>query len=231
MKNKRNIECLLKKLNINKENIDINIFEESLTHSSYKNENKNINFDYERLEILGDSIVQKIVTEYLYDKYPNYNESDITSDRKFIVQAAAMKKAAVELDLINHCFLGKGLNLEKDTDNIKSDLFESIVGAIYLTVGENKCKELVSNTIIKYYFNKELEDLKDYKSIIQEIFQSSNISKNNKKNSIIYTHILEKDKFIATLSYKGVDYGKGEGKTKKEAEKFAAKDAYSKHQK
>ena len=149
-KNRKEIKLLLSLLKIDC-NVKIDTFIEALTHKSYRNVNINVKKDYDRLEILGDSIVQKIVTEYLFENYPKKNEADITDDRKLIVQSETMKRATNQLELIDYAFLGNGVNHDKDTDNIKSDLFESLIGAVYLECGEEKCKEIVIMTIIDYF--------------------------------------------------------------------------------
>ncbi|MGL4647162.1 MAG: ribonuclease III [Mycoplasmoidaceae bacterium] len=227
-RNKREPLIKLKEqLNLDKfDKSDIKLFEEAFTHSSYKNENKHAK-DYERLEILGDAIVQKIVTELLYHQYPHYSEKDITEARKKIVPRETMAHAANELNLINYAFLGRGINLTKDaeTKTIKSDLFESLIGAIYLTNGEDQCTTLIKQTIMQY----QIDEIEDYKTKIQEIFQSSQVSKNNKNKSIFYKSEEKDGQFIATLYYKKIEYGVGTGKTKKKAEQNAAKAALLKY--
>lgn len=227
-KNRKEIKLLLSLLKIDC-NVKIDTFIEALTHKSYRNENINVKKDYDRLEILGDSIVQKIVTEYLFENYPKKNEADITDDRKLIVQSETMKRATNQLELIDYAFLGNGVNHDKDTDNIKSDLFESLIGAVYLECGEEKCKEIVIMTIIDYFLKDDLNSSIDFKSKFQELIQSKESNKNNKSNYIFYKSIEESNNFKVTLIVKNVVYGEGNGKTKKSAEQEAAKDALSKY--
>ncbi|MGL5591655.1 MAG: ribonuclease III [Mycoplasmoidaceae bacterium] len=227
-KNRKEIKLLLSNLEI-ENNVKIETFIEAMTHKSFRNENPNIKKDFERLEILGDSIVQKIVTEYLFIKYPEKNEANITDDRKSIVRTETMKRAANQLELIEYAFLGNGINSENDTNNIRPDLFESLIGAVYLECGEDKCKEILEKTIINYYLKKELDSSTDYKSKFQELIQSKESSKKNKSNYIYYKAIEENNNFKVTLIVKGVTYGVGSGKTKKSAEQAAAKDALDKY--
>ncbi len=223
---------LLNKLNIKYHNKEIYL--EALTHSSFIHEynkvhNKKIN-NYERLEILGDSVVGKIVTEYFYKKYPDFNEEDINNAKKIIVQNSTMVKASEELHLLDYARLGNGIDLIKGTNKIKEDIFESFIGALYLDQGEQACDDLIKKTIIKYYLNNELDSSTDYKSRIQEIFQSNEYRHGDKKENKIDYHTtpLPDGRFISTLGFNEIIYGKGTGKTKKQAEQQAAKDAWNK---
>ena len=140
-----------------------------------------------------------------------------------------MKRATNQLELIDYAFLGNGVDHEKGTDNIKSDLFESLIGAVYLECGEEKCKEIVIMTIIDYFLKDDLNSSIDFKSKFQELIQSKESNKNNKSNYIFYKSIEESNNFKVTLIVKNVVYGEGNGKTKKSAEQEAAKDALSKY--
>ena len=238
MKNNKslNIKNLLDNLKIKYRKIDI--YTEALTHSSYANEhsvnsNKKIKH-YERLEILGDAIVDKIVTEYFFKRYPDYTEAKINDIRKIIVQKDTMIKASDELDLISYTRLGNGVDRKTGLDRIKSNIFESFIGAIYIDQdNEKECFNIVKNTLIKYYEQNELdENVIDYKTQIQEILQS-NESKNKRKNNAIFYRLVESsdtnDYFKVELIYGKVIYGVGEGRTKKRAEQDAAKHAIEKY--
>lgn len=228
----KNIKELLKTQNI--ETNKLELYEEALTHSSYVNEHNKLNDkpirNYERLEILGDSIVGKIVTEYFYKKYQDYTEEQINDAKKRIVQNASMVKASEELDLINYTRLGNGVDIKNGTNKIKEDIFEAFIGALYLDQGESFCFELIKKTIIKYYLNNEIDKTIDYKTKIQEIFQSKEFRHgDNKMNKIIYHFKTEKDgMFEAHLIFNDITYGIGQGKSKKAAEQEAAKDAWNK---
>ncbi len=202
------------------------LYIEALTHGSYANESEDNVKNYQRLEILGDAIVQKLITEYFYKKYPEFSDADISSVRKKLVQSSTMIKASNELDLISYALLGKGINIEKDTKKIREDIFESFIGAIYLDQGENKCFQILNRTLIKYFLKNELNDVNDYKSTLQEFFQTN---EGFTKNKIQYKLISNDNNiFIVELVFNEITYGVGEGKTKKEAEQNAAKNALSK---
>lgn len=223
----KDINELLRKCGISSKNK--NLYIEALTHGSYANESGNTKRNYQRLEILGDAIVQKIITEYFYKRYSNFSDVDINDVRKKLVQSNTMIKASNELELINYAFLGKGVNIEKDTKKIREDIFESFIGAVYLDQGEEKCSQILKRTLIKYFLNNELNEVTDYKSILQEILQAN---EGFKKNKIQYKLISEKNNiFKMEVTFNEIRYGVGEGKTKKEAEQNAAKDAWNKYQK
>lgn len=222
------IESLLRRLGIKTKNKHYYI--EALTHNSYKNENRNINYTYQRLEFLGDVIISKIISCYLF--YKKLDEQEMTEVRKMLVSSATLKRASDELDLINYAFLGKGVNIETDTAKIREDIFESLMGAIYLDLGEIKVYEILKSTLIKYYESNRLNNVIDYKSKIQEIFQSGIATDKKVKNKILYFHTkLENKKFKSTLSFNNVIYGVGIGNTKHEADINAARMAYEKYQK
>lgn len=218
---RQKIISLIKKLNIIAK--DINLYFEAMTHNSYNNEHK-LGFTYQRLEFLGDAIISKIISCYLF--YLKYDEQKMTEIRKMIVSGKTLKRASEDLGLIQHAFLGKGINSLTDTCKIKEDLFESLIGAIYIDQGELKVFEILKQTIIKYYKDDDLHDNIDYKTKIQEIFQK-NHTPTNKKNKIYYESKKRSDNsFETTLLFNNIKYGRGIGKTIKEAEMNAAKEAY-----
>ncbi|MCF0217980.1 MAG: ribonuclease III [Malacoplasma sp.] len=219
------IRNLLKQFDIFPKNYKYYV--EALTHNSYNNEKK-VGYTYQRLEFLGDALIQKLISVFLF-KNQNLDEQQMTEIRKNLVKTETFRKASEELNLINYAFIGKGINLEKDTLKIKCDLFESIAGAIFLDLGEDAVFKFLENTILKYYYNNELVDPIDYKSRIQELFQS-NISSRLKKAHICYQTVeLEDGSFKAVLHFDNIVYGTGSGKTKKDAQKAAAKMAYEKY--
>lgn len=222
---KKSVEHLLKTLNITHTK-NIKLYTEALTHNSYNNEKK-VGYTYQKLEFLGDSIISKLISEFLF--YQDKNEQEMTEIRKNLVNSDIFRKASDDLGLLDYAFIGKGVNLDKDTKNIKTDLFESIAGAIYLDKGEVKVWEYLKKTIIKYYESNLLVDAIDYKSRIQELLQSNIANKKQKKNHLYYNTIeINKNCFKAALVCNEIVYGTGIGKTKKEAQKNAAKQAYEK---
>ncbi len=219
---------LLKKLNIKTNRI--HLYAEALTHNSYNNE-KRVGYTYQRLEFLGDAIISKLVSVFLFQyKNKKLNEQEMTEIRKNLVNSEIFKKASEELDLISYAFIGKGIDLEKDTRKIKTDLFESIAGAIFIDKGEQEVLNFLEKTIFKYFYSGEFNSV-DYKSIVQELFQSNISSGKKRKSSTVHynTCELKNGLFQSSLVYDEIVYGIGCGKTKKEAEKNAAKQTYEKY--
>ncbi len=144
--------------------VNINYFKSALTHKSTSTDN------YERLEILGDSILQILITEILYFKFPSYTEGQITVSRQNLVNSNNLAKIFKSLELepifnkINPKFI-KG--------NIYADLFESIIGAVYLDSNFEQVKKIVSNIFLPLVSNNILE--KDSKTILQEYLHSKKI--------------------------------------------------------
>lgn len=212
----------LEKFNIKPRNKEI--YETALTHSSYANENNTES--YERLEFLGDTILELIVSEYLY-KNTNFEEGGLSKARASYVCEQALVRYANDIGLIPHIKVGHG-QLNNINDAIIADVFESIIAAIYFDLGFNVVKKFIYKTIIPY-INKHTLFLGDYKSILQEMVQTD-------KKTLEYEVIKEQGpahnkKFEVLVKVDKIIYGKGIGKSKKEAEQNAAMDAINKQAK
>jgi len=204
---------------------DMNLFETAFTHTSYCNENKNTE-SYERLEFLGDKVLDFIVSEYLY-KNRHLFEGEMTKIRASHVCEDALAEYSLNSHFDEYLKLGKG---EENTGGrckkaILADSFEAFIGALYLDQGIEKAKEFVNNTVIKS-INENEELFNDYKSELQELVQTN-------KKSLEYVLTRETgpshDKeFEVNVIVENIVYGTGIGKTKKEAEQNAAKDALNK---
>jgi ribonuclease-3 len=211
-----------------KYNIDLNskLIVRAFTHSSYVNENKK-GEDYERLEFLGDKILDFIVSEYLYVS-EHLKEGEMTKIRASYVCENALYEYSKKLGFSDYLRLGKG---EESTGGrqrkaILADVFEAFLAATYLTYGISKAKEIVYDIVIKAIENKEDYYLHDYKSELQELLQSDRKA---------CEYILEKEEgpsnnrvFTSIVVMDGVVLGRGTHKSKKESEQEAAKDALSK---
>jgi ribonuclease-3 len=212
--------------------INTDLLKNSLMHSSFANENKNKKFkSNERLEFLGDAILDLIISEKIYHDYPELAEGDMTKARANIVCSATLAKCARELDLGELLFMGKG---EENTggrarDSILSDVFEALLGAIYIDGG----LEVARNFVLKQ-MERVIADavngliFLDFKTQLQEIVQSKNIGK------IVYEIIKEEGpdhnkRFYAKVEINSEISGTGVGKTKKEAEQRAAKEVIDKY--
>lgn len=197
---------------------------EAITHRTFANENK---FDKEkikynqRLEFLGDSVLSLIISDYLFKEYPNYKEGLLSKIKSSLVSSQTLSQLSKDLNLGDFILLGVGEEASggRYKENMLEDLFEAIVGAIYLDSDIGKARDF----IIKAYKDK-LDDLnisnsyKDYKTIFQEIIQ-----KKYKINPIYRTKEIENNKFKSEVYVNDKSYAVGFGKTKKESEMETAK--------
>jgi ribonuclease-3 len=197
------------------------LLETALTHSSYTNENGGE--CYERLEFLGDAVLEIVVSEYLYLNM-DLQEGGLSKIRASYVCEAALAKYAKDIDLPKYIRLGKGQNKEANVAII-ADVFESLMAVIYLDQGINAVKRLVSKVVIPY-IKKGTIFLEDAKSALQEMVQTD-------KKSLEYKVVNEtgpahERKYTIEVLVDGIIYGKGYGNSKKEAEQMAALDAINK---
>ena len=196
---------------------------EALTHSSYGNEH-NTPFN-ERLEFLGDAVIELLMSQYLYLKQTS-SEGKMTKKRAQSVCEEALVKYANKINLSDYILLGHGEELSngRHRPTIIADAFEALFGAVYLDQGYFAAYDLFDRLVIPYL--DLLDDIKDYKSTLQEYVQSF-------KNTLTYELIDEMgpahDKtYTVKVMMDGITLGIGSGKTKKEAEQNAAKEALEK---
>ena len=213
---------LLNKLNIKSNNI--NIYMQSLTHTSYANENLDSE-SYERLEFLGDAVLEIIISDYLYNE-KHLKEGTMTKMRASYVCEAACSAYAKDLELDRYIRLGSG-EVEANT-TIIADVFEAFVAALYLDKGLEFTSKLVMD-IIKKYIDDNIDFLHDYKSELQELVQTV-------RKSVTYEVINEEGpahdkRFTSQVLVDGIVMGIGKGSSKKNAEQEAAKIALSKQAK
>ena len=217
---------LLDKFNI-KPN-DISIYETAFTHTSFANENNTKS--YERLEFLGDAVLELLMSDYLYNIY-KYDEGKMTKIRAHYVCETANFEYSVKLGLDKYLKLGKGEedNGGRKSKAIVSDIFESFLGALYLDQGIEFTKQFFKDNIIPLIENHEVDFFDDYKSALQEFVQTD--KKSLKYNIVEETGPAHNRHFKAEVIIDDIVYGKGEANSKKSAEQEAAKDALSKAQK
>ncbi|MCR5685442.1 MAG: ribonuclease III [Lachnospiraceae bacterium] len=144
---------------------------EALSHTSYTNERKlEKHYSYQRLEFLGDAILEAVTSRYLYEKYPTYTEGELTRERAVMVCEETLAKCARSFNLGDYILLGVGeqKNHGNERDSILCDVFESLIGAIYLDGGILDTKEF----IVKFLLNTNNRASHDYKSMLQEEVQS-----------------------------------------------------------
>ena len=206
-------------------NIEFNnkkLIETALTHSSYSNENKNVD-NYERLEYLGDAILEMITSEYFYLNTTS-KEGEMSKIRASYVCEQALAFYAKNLGIHHYIKLGHG-QINNLNDTIIADVFEAVIGAIYLDQGFDKVKKFIYKTVVPY-IKEGKRFLMDYKTLLQELVQTD-------KKSLEYVLVDETgephDKtFTFEVRIDGIVYGRGKGKSKKIAEQNAALDAYNK---
>ncbi len=221
------INYLCEKLNYTFKNSGL--LEEALRHSSFANENKDLDLtDNERLEFLGDAVLDLAVSHILMEKFTDMKEGDLSKFRATIVNESGLYSVAVELGLGDFIFLGKGEELTngREKPSILANAVESLIGAIYLDAGFEQARE-----IIEILFSSLIDRIKphksndDYKSMLQEYTQ--NIFKILPEYSLIDEKGMPHDKtFKIALRIKGSVVAEGSGKSKKEAEQNAAREAY-----
>lgn len=210
---------ILNKLNIKVKNEEL--YNQAFTHTSYSNENEDCE-SYERLEFLGDAVLELIISDYLYNE-ESLEEGIMTKMRASYVCEEACATYSRELGFTKYIRLGSG-EIEAN-ETILADVFESFVGATYLDQGIDFTKEMVLKIITKY-MNKGTDFLHDYKSELQELVQTV-------KKSVIYETIDEKGPahdriFTCQAKVDNIIMGVGTGSSKKQAEQEAAKEALSK---
>lgn len=201
--------------------VNINLYYEAFTHTSFSNENPSFP-NYERLEFLGDAVIELIVSEYLY-KERHLEEGEMTKKRSSLVCENALARFASDLKFGEDIKLGSGEIIANNT--ILADVFEAFVAALYLDKGYDFTRDLVLSIITKYD-KMGIDFLKDYKSTLQELIQTD-------KRSIHYEIIDEKGPahnktFTCQVRVEGIVMGKGKGSSKKAAEQEAARMALDK---
>ena len=209
---------------LDKYNVKVNksLLRQALTHSSYSNEHGGKN--YERLEYLGDAVLELIVSEYFY-KNSSYEEGDMTKIRSSYVCEHALYEYSKVVGFIPNIRVGNG-QINNVNETIIADVFEAILGAIFLSNDYSVCKKYILS-IISPFIEDGVIFYADYKSALQELVQTG-------KKSLTYEVIKESgpshDKSYEVAVYvDNIVFGKGAGKSKKEAETNAAFDALKKN--
>ena len=214
---------LLDKLGIKTNNEDLYLT--ALTHTSYANENNCES--YERLEYLGDAVLEVVMSEYLYINTFD-NEGVMTKNRARYVCEDANYAYSLKLELNKYLRLGVGEEESggRNRKAIVADIFEALIGAIFLDQGFDKAKNFIYDNVISMIENNEVELDTDYKSILQELIQTD-------KRSLEYVVVEEtgpahNPTFKVVVKVDDIIYGEGVAHSKKEAEQSAACDALKK---
>ena len=207
---------------------NINLLNQALTHTSYANECKNsIIMHNERLEFLGDAVLDVIVSEYLFRQLPSLPEGELTKARAVVVCESTLARSSAELGIGEYLFLGKGEASSggRERSSILADTFEAIIGAIYMDSGfESSARFVLKQLHADLILVEHGEYFKDYKTLLQEVIQKDNDSK------VIYEIIDESGPdhhkmFKVAVLVNTKQLGSGFSKSKKEAEQHAANQA------
>ena len=201
---------------------DHSLLRRAMMHSSYTNEKHLPKFQCnERLEFLGDAVLELVSSEFLFLENPKISEGELTKTRAGMVCEPSLAFCARDLDLGNYLLLGRGEEATggRERDSITSDAMEALIGAIYIDGGFASAKEFIMKFVLNDLENRQL--FYDSKTILQETVQA------NFKEGLQYRLIDEKgpdhNKSFSSAVYIGEKrYGTGEGKTKKAAEQEAA---------
>lgn len=226
-KGKNNLISLQKNLNYKFRNEEL--LSLAMTHSSYANENKmGIVENNERLEFLGDAILNLVVSQYLYKKYPNHPEGELTKIRAKVVCESSLAYAAKKIEIGKYLLLGKGEEATggRVRESILADVAEAIVGAIYMDSDFE-----TTNTILLTNFESDIvhavakgDLFIDYKTELQEMIQKKG------KSTMEYVVVKEEGpdhnkRFYIDVVVNNESIGTGRGRNKKDAEQMAAKEA------
>jgi ribonuclease-3 len=218
-----NIEEFQEKIQI--EFNDKELLNIALTHSSFSNERKiNKRANNERLEFLGDAVLEIVVSDYLFRAYPKKPEGELTKLRASLVCEPTLAACARDISLGNYLFLSKGETLTggDDRDSILSDAFEAVIGAVYMDQGYDKAKFFIDTYLLGDVEDKVL--FYDSKTKLQEMVQS--ISKERVEYRLIKEEGPDHMKtFTVEVMLEDKLLGVGEGRSKKSAEQKAAYEA------
>ena len=206
------------------------LLRQAFTHTSYVNEHRQSNAEHnERLEFLGDAVLQLTVSEFLYRTFPERPEGQLTRMRASIVCEPSLARFAEIIDLGAHVLLGRGEEQlgGRQRQALLADLFESFVGAIYLDQGLEAVRTFLGQHMFPHIDSDGGLLVKDFKSTLQERAQHNNLG------SIEYRIAEERGpahdrEFVAEVQIGDRIYGTGVGRTKKEAEQQAAAEAWRK---
>lgn len=210
---------------------DKELLNKALTHSSYANENGlKYNDHNERLEFLGDSVLGLIVSEYIFKKYKDRHEGKLSRIRASVVCEASLAELARKIKLEKYLRIGKGEELTggRNKDSLLADATEAVIAAIYLDQGYNKAKDFVLKNLKHKIENvAKRREYIDFKSRLQEYVQRNLLS--TIKYEVVNQWGPDHDKtFEIEVYLDNIKYGLGIGKSKKEAEQMAAKNALTK---
>ena len=205
---------------------------EALTHPSLGHETRRHHFDNQRLEFLGDAVLQLIFTEWLFDHFRKFSEGQLTKMRSGLVSRDGLKMHAERLDLGQHLMMGRGEETSggRERSSALADAYEALIGAIYLDSDYVTARKIVLTEAREDLENLEVDPPgQNPKGQLQELLQA--ISQGSPVYPIMVAEGPEhRKRFVARVTWNGLHLGEGEGRSKKEAETDAARDALIKRE-
>ena len=221
------ITDLLKKLHIRYK--DLAIYEQALTHPSYNGEANTKHQDYEKLEFMGDAVLGYVTADLVYKNRPEMSEGDLTKLRSVLVSTKPLAAYARKINLDQYVRIGHSITASqvKESDKILENVFESLIGAIYLDAGLGSAYRFIKSILLKDIRSYDADNLTDYKTKLQEEIQAEH------RDAVQYVTVSQSGPahdrtFKVQVLYNEIVLGVGTGKSKKKAEEMAAKDALSK---
>ena len=206
---------------------DRSLLENALTHSSYANENKQKGeASNERLEFLGDSVLGMVVADHLFRSHPDMPEGELTRTRAALVCEESLVEVARKLELGQYLKLGRGEDAGggRKRPSIQADAVEAVIAAVYLDGGIGSARKFITSFILTHNAREQEGGIRDYKTALQELVQ--------RESGQVLSYRLTGESgpdhakvFRVEVDLNGTPAGKGEGRSKKEAEQSAAKAA------
>ncbi len=204
--------------------IDREVFENAFIHPSYDKVKKN----NQRLEFLGDALLGMVLAEYLYEKYPDSPEGELTRFRALLARESTLAYVARKLDFGPLLFLGKGEEHDRGREKASTlaDALEALIAAIYLSLGIKRARDFIMEHFSGLEDALEILILDDYKTLLQEHVQKGG-NQNVRYQILAEEGPAHQRMFTAGVFYQGKQIGEGQGRSKQAAEKAAAKEAYA----
>ena len=222
-----NIKDLFSRLNI--EPKDISLYEMALTHSSCNNDENVSTRDYERIEFIGDSIIGFVSADLIYKLHEEMDQGLMSKLRSYLVCSKSLAQLARDIGLVEYIRVGHSISRDQlyKSDKILEDVFESFMGAIYLDLGLDVAYRIIKDLLYDAVEQTGIDEIVDPKTRLQEEIQAEY------RDAVKYVVLDESGpahdrNFEVAVLFNDITLGKGKGKSKKQAEEEAARDALSK---
>ena len=222
-----NINVFFKEHNINAK--DWSIYQLALTHPSCNADNKTKHHDYERLEFVGDSVIGFVSADLIFKAHPEMDQGLMSKLRSYLVCSKALANYSRKLGVFDYVKIGHSISRDQlyKSDKILEDIFEALIGALYLDSGIQAAYRAIKNILYEDIVKTGIDAIVDSKTRLQEEIQAEH------RDAVKYVLIKEEGPahdrtFTVEVTFNGLILGRGVGKSKKQAEEAAAKDALSK---